>query len=87
MLRKTLLGAALCAGVIVGGTGLSSAGEITGNGEPIEVHGRSICAFSGQNDEYHQIGTEYPRVQSFGQTRKEDPTVPPGVPGFACRGN
>jgi hypothetical protein len=86
MLRKSLLGAALCAGVIVGGTGLSSAGEITGNGKRIEVHGTSICAFSGQNDEFHEIGDEYPRVQSFGQEKNEF-GLPPGIPGFACRGN
>lgn len=33
---------------LLGGTVL--AGEITGNGELIEVKGRSACAFSGQED-------------------------------------
>jgi hypothetical protein len=98
MLRKTLLGAALCAGVIVGGTGLSSAGEVTGTGKSLQIaphtlHGASICAFSGLNDAYSgdpDVPDEdgFTRTQSWGQ-------VDPGAraflgtiglhPGDACR--
>src|SRR5262245_40546118 len=83
-LRKALAGAALAAVALVGiGAGAASAGEITGNGTPKEVHGRAECAFSGQNDEFHLEEGEFPRVQSFGQiVRFAGPLG--GVPGFAC---
>lgn len=49
----------LSAGAVFGG-------EITGNGKSLEpLHGKSICAYSGLNDE---ITAEEPgRVQSYGQ--------------------
>ena len=72
--RRTLLGAAICAASIVGaGASTASAGEITGNGRYIHgtaddpLPGKSICAYSGQNDE-RQLGDESaPRTQSWGQ--------------------
>ena len=75
------------------------AGEITGNGKSLKVedskwgtglHARSFCAFSGQNDEYHQVSTEHPRVQSWGQIPKamRDLFGPLGyLPGQACNPN
>ena len=81
MVKKTLLGAAICAGVIVGGTGASFAGEITGNGKSLktgtgELHGASICAFSGLNDTYSgdpdvPDADGFTRTQSWGQLDQE----------------
>ena len=49
MTKFTLAGAAaLLAAATMSGTAI--AGEITGNGTPIDVNARSECAFSGQND-------------------------------------
>ena len=67
------------------------AGEITGNDEPIDLQGQSICAASGQNDGNPPPG----RTQSFGQTVRvgsNDPTtMDPDFegpflphPGWAC---
>ena len=93
--RRTLLGAAICAASIVGaGASTTSAGEITGNGRYIHgtaddpLPGKSICAYSGQNDE-RQLGDESaPRVQSWGQDVKAAVSAgfppPGGVPGTAC---
>jgi hypothetical protein len=98
MLRKSLLGAALCAGVIVGGTGLSSAGEITGNGKSLQIaphtlHGASICAFSGQNDTYSgdpAVPDEdgFTRTQNWGQLDQDTRAFLGTVgahPGDACK--
>jgi len=93
--RRTLLGAAICAAAIVGAGGNTAlAGEITGNGryihgtEDTPLPGKSICAYSGQNDEF-QLGDESaPRVQSWGQDVKAalaaELPPPGGVPGTAC---
>lgn len=97
MMKKAIVGAAVCAAsVLVGGTGSVLAGEIRGNGErnvPIHDHpGNSICAYSGQNDEYHEVSTDEPRVQSWGQIVQEyvkevgSPGSLAGVPGDECRG-
>jgi hypothetical protein len=63
--------------------GPALAGEIGGNGKWIEVHGKSECAYSGQNDEYQLGDSSAPRTQSWGQIVRE---VGPlgGVPGEAC---
>ena len=67
--------------------GAAQAGEIKGNGDrnvPIHMHpGNSLCAYSGQNDEYHELSTSYPRVQSWGQDVKAGGPMG-GVPGTAC---
>lgn len=74
------------------------AGEITGNGKSLKVdgggkwhtglHARSLCAFSGLNDE---ITPEEPsRVQNWGIIPKEmrDVFGPLGFhPGMACNPN
>lgn len=60
----------------------ASAGEITGNGKVLDVNGASICAYSGQNDEFHKDGSGG-RVQSFGMyVRALGPQG--GIPGTAC---
>jgi hypothetical protein len=40
------------------------AGEITGNGKDLPVNGKSICAYSGLNDELTDM--EPTRTQSYG---------------------
>ena len=90
--RKPLAGAAMVAAVIVVTGNGAFAGEITGNGRLKEVHARSLCAFSGQNDGYHipsEAEDEFDatqRVQSFGQiVRLVGPIG--GIPGVACNPN
>lgn len=79
-----LLASAVCAVAMVGaGASAASAGEITGNGKRITVKGASICAFSGQNDEFQEGDRSAPRVQSFGQIVKAFGPMR-GVPGVAC---
>lgn len=85
---KRAVAVAGCAVAMMGvGLGSAQAGEINGTGVrmfPIHTHpGASICAFSGQNDEYYELGTEYPRVQSFGQIVAEIGPIG-GVPGTDC---
>ena len=50
--RMARLGSAAAVAALVLGISASSAlaGEITGNGKLKDVHGRSECAFSGQED-------------------------------------
>lgn len=98
MVKKALLGAAICAGVIVGGTGISIAGEVTGNGKDLKIaphtlHGASICAFSGLNDTYSgdpDVPDEdgFTRTQSWGQLDQEVREFLGTVgahPGDACK--
>lgn len=85
----------LCAVAAVGlSATAASAGEIKGNGGYIfgengPLHGKSICAYSGQNDAFHDpTHAEYPgdelnRVQSFGQIVKVAGPLG-GVPGQEC---
>ena len=93
-MRKRLA-VALCATAVVGLTaGSAFAGEITGNGkwiagtEDAPLNGKSECAYSGQNDEFHLFPNEdWPRTQSWGQVVVEFVPVVgggAGVPGFAC---
>jgi hypothetical protein len=90
-MRKRLAAAAVCAVGIVGLTaGPAFAGEITGNGnwiagsEEAPLHGKSECAFSGQNDEFHLLPDEdWPRVQSWGFDFASQ-GAHAGVPGTAC---
>lgn len=77
--------------IFIAGTSGVFAGEITGNGTPIEVNGKSICAFSGLED---AEGAGPGDVQSYGRHPLEgsgvgdDPAnnAPRGLaaPGFAC---
>lgn len=77
----------------------SQAGEITGNGKPIEVHARSDCAFSGQNDTPLGGGPDPGGdIQSYGylvghwdliDPQDFDPNAPffQPIPGYACNPN
>jgi len=40
----------IAAAAAVAATSPAFAGEVTGNGKEIDMHGRSLCSFSGQND-------------------------------------
>ena len=78
-MKKLVAGAALCVAATVGlGVGPATAGEITGkNTRPMVVgvtpdghtilHARSICAFSGLNDEFIEGDATANRTQSWGQ--------------------
>lgn len=90
-MRTVVRGAALAVGCVVLAVGpgavSAQAGEIQGNGTrnvPIHQHpGNSLCAYSGQNDEYHEVSEDEPRVQSWGQDVKVNGPMG-GVPGTAC---
>jgi len=89
------------------GASAAFAGEMTGNGKDLwtsgdfnsehhTLHGKSICAFSGQNDGFHHEeleefpGDELNRVQAWGQIPKADREFLTFIghnPGVACRGN
>jgi hypothetical protein len=87
---------AVCVLALAGlSAGPALAGEITGNGkwiagsEEAPLNGKSECAFSGQNDEFHLFpNEEWPRTQSWGQNVRgavqAGEPAPGGVPGFAC---
>lgn len=84
MLRKPLLGAALLAAATFGmGANAAFAGEITGNGKDLPVHGKSLCAYSGQNDNPDDP-EEGGRVQSYGQVVKAGFKEFAPSPGVAC---
>jgi hypothetical protein len=63
--RRTLGAAAICAAVVLGSGGSAFAGEITGSGKPTPAgtNAKSLCAFSGLEDEPHSPGT----TQNWGQ--------------------
>lgn len=65
-ITRIAAGASVAALVLSLGASTVLGGEITGNGKSLEpLHARSICAYSGLNDE---ITPEEPgRVQSYGQ--------------------
>ena len=75
MNMKKLVGAAVCTAALVGTVGTSYAGEVTGKGKPTPVNSyvaRSICAFSGQNDDPDSTELfDGGRVQSFGDIVQE----------------
>ena len=94
IVQRTLVGIAVCATTLVGaGAGPAVAGEITGSGRslktvptgnpafPFALHGKSICAFSGLNDEYVEADDEDKEDFARVQTPAE---APPGVAGVAC---
>ena len=96
---RRLLVVAACAAAVVGvGAGSAFAGEITGNGkwiagsETAPLHGKSECAYSGQNDNW-QLGNPVPdedgftRTQSWGQVGQEGRAFLTSIglnPGNAC---
>ena len=98
------LGAAFAAAALVLSlsAGAALAGEVTGNGKPLwtntqewdvhhTLHGKSLCAFSGQEDGQFVLSPEYDpnagHAQSWGQIPKEfrDFLTSEGFnPGIAC---
>ena len=93
-LRRLAVTTVMCAtSVAAVGVGTAGAGEITGNGNFKPVNAQSICAYSGQNDAYHDPthaefpGDELIRVQSYGQIIRTGATMPAFLrPGSACNG-
>lgn len=91
MLKKTLIGAIALA-FAAGGAGATSAYAA---GQVEQGNGRSICRFSGLNDDPTEAFPDDGRVQSFGQLVKKvgvegirdftGGTV--GVPGIECNPN
>jgi hypothetical protein len=90
---KRLLATALCSAAVAGlGANAALAGEITGNGkwvagsEEAPLHGRSECAYSGQNDEFVlNVPGDWGRTQSWGQIVRE--VGPLGGAAFGCNPN
>lgn len=72
-MRKKMVGVAVFAAMLVGGgANAAFAGEITGNGKSLKpLSAKSICAFSGLNDEYVLGDESAPRVQNWGSIPKE----------------
>lgn len=82
--------------------GAALAGEVTGNGKPLwtnnqdwgahhTLHGKSLCAFSGQEDAQFEASPEYDpnagHAQSWGQIPKADRDFLTSIgfnPGIAC---
>ena len=101
-MRKMLLAAVLCAAVAGVSVGAASAGEVTGNGKPLwtntdqwdafhELHGKSACAFSGQEDDQFPDSPDYNpnagHAQSWGQIPKDFRDILTSIgenPGIAC---
>lgn len=74
------------------------AGEVTGNGKPIDINGRSECAYSGLNDHEPDPRDPGAHTQNYGtlvmlgivepqylDPNADAPFVP--IPGFACNPN
>lgn len=88
-MRKRMVGVATCAAMLVsGGASAAFAGEITGDGKSLKpLSAKSICAFSGLNDEYVLGDESAPRVQNWGSIPKEVRDVLSMIgahPGEAC---
>jgi hypothetical protein len=85
IMKKTLCGVALGAGLILVGGGVAAAGAPDSNAE--RGNGLSICTFSGQNDDPEEGG----RVQSYGQLVKvygvEALTAEGETPALLCNPN
>ena len=83
---------------ITAGSAPALAGEITGNGKPIQINARSVCAYSGQNDFDGNPLDPGGRTQSYGtlvgqfdrfDPQDADPQTGgfPPIPGFGCNPN
>lgn len=89
LLRRIGVAASVAAVVASLGAGAALAGEVTGNGMKSDFsQGRSICRFSGQNDDPSEAFPFGGRVQSYGYTvaRNGLKAMAPS-PGFACNPN
>lgn len=76
----------------------AAAGEITGNGKPIEINARSECAYSGLNDLDGDPRDPGYHTQSFGTVVGQAGWIDPSeldpnadyfqpIPGWACNPN
>jgi len=97
---RALAVVALSATIGVLGGGVASAGEVNGNGDSLKqpdgsLHGKSICAFSGLNDNY-VAGNPLPdedgftHTQNWGQVSKDGKRFLTSIgvsPGKACNPN
>lgn len=81
--------------IISAGAGSAVAGEITRGGEslkyqpadgPPRLHGQSLCAFSGLNDEYvhAQLSEDPDDDDDFARVQNPTDGPFPGVAGYAC---
>lgn len=84
MRKYSLLGAVVCAAALMGAN--VSAASAQGQVERGPEHARSICSFSGLNDEPDDP-VEGGRVQSYGQIVKQGFKSEVPSPGFACNPN
>ena len=97
MRRATLsLLALVCVVAFAVSANVAFAGEITGNGTPLwtgtdpvtgdhTLHGKSACAFSGQEDDQFLGGPAAGNhAQSWGQIARHAGGALGGVPGTAC---
>ena len=97
---RRIFAVAACMFAVTGlGAGSAFAGEVTGNGKPLwtnttdpsvdhTMHGRSACAFSGQEDDNFFGGPDAGNhSQSWGQIARNAQGALGGVPGTACNPN
>jgi hypothetical protein len=97
--RRLVIAASMAALIVGASAQFVAAGEITGNGTLKEMHGRSECSFSGQEDLQWYLDDantmprttvvrgEPARAQAWGQIPKADRDVIAGFgfhPGTAC---
>lgn len=97
MKNQQILNAAVFTAMLSVGSGtVALAGEITGTGKAIEVHGKSACAFSGLEDNAKHFSPG--AVQNFGKhpndtfgtggvsdSSENIPSGPgPAAPGVGC---
>ena len=71
-MRKTLVGVAISASLLLGTAGSAFAGEIGGSGKDTaaSTHARSSCAFSGLEDFDNEPPVDPGVVQNWGHTKK-----------------
>ena len=74
------------AALIALGSTAAFAGEVTGNGKDTQgpAHAKSICAFSGLNDDPAE---EPGRTQNYGQVVRAGEKASEPSPGQACNGH
>jgi hypothetical protein len=90
MHKKSLLGAAVCALALVGlGAGPASAAghDVPGQVEQGVDTAKSICAYSGLNDDPEEAFPFDGLVQSYGQLVKRGAKAEFPNPGLACNPN
>lgn len=97
-IKRTAVGVAAAAALLLGLSGTASAGEYDGRGEPVPggVNGRSECSYSGRDipdsEENNPPGFDDDAlairgVQSYGQFVSQGLKEGVPSPGTACRGN